>query len=1249
MRQVDLIKEEEKTLKFWEENKIFEKTLEATKKGKPFVFFEGPPTANGRPGIHHVLARSFKDIICRFQTMNGRFVSRRAGWDTQGLAVEIEVEKKLGLKNKKEVESFGIAKFNRECKKSVWQYKDEWERLTKRMGFWLDLKNAYITYEPKYIESLWAIIKKIWEKKLLVKDYKVVPFCVRCGTPISSHEVAQGYETVTDKSIAIKFKVKGPHSAPPSPKATEGRSKASRGEKNTYLLAWTTTPWTLPGNVALAVGEKIEYSEVESGGEKFILAKDLAGKIFEGRDYKILKTLKADDLAKLSYEPLFAVKELQSPKSYRVYAADFVNTSEGTGIVHTAVMYGADDFDLGSKVGLPKFHTVDREGVFVKSVPIVGGLAIVKDGAKDPITEKTILLYLRKQNLIFSETDYSHEYPFCWRCKSPLLYYANDSWFIKMSSLKKDLIKNNEDINWVPEHLKDGRFGEWLREVKDWALSRERYWGTPLPIWECKKCASLKVIGSLEELNENRLDAPAKLILMRHGEAESNAKGICSAYPEKTLNPLTEKGRKQAENSAKEIKKQLGREKVAAIYSSDLLRTRETAQILADELKIKEVIFDVRLREINTGEFNGGPFLEYEKYFNSFKDKFIRPAPEGESWLDVSKRVREFLAEVSQRHSGKKIAVVSHLDPLFLLQISNGVYGEDEIELLYQNAAKNSKLVLTPAEFTFIETNNWPMDEDGDLDMHRPYVDSVFLKCSSCSTKMERVKDLMDVWFDSGAMPWASHSAPPSPEATEGRSEASRDKQFKLPKSCFPADFISEAIDQTRGWFYTLLAVSTALGEGAPYKNVISLNHVLDEKGEKMSKSRGNMVDPWIAGEKVGFDMLRWYFYTANGPGDNKFFSIKDVESKKRRFADTIVNSFIFLETYFMEPPKSLLAKKDILDEWILIRLESLRASVTSGLEKYDVTASARDIEEFIDDLSNWYIRRSRKKFQKQEIDGEKLSAQETLAEVLKNLSVLLAPFTPFLSEWLYQEIRGLTQTERGSTQKDMQTNTEGQRGSASSQRTSALSVHLEKWPARMSGKPEKSSPTSRSRKSGQAEIEKVMDKAREIVALGLAERARAGIRVRQPLSTLYVSNADCSAIGDVLYIVAEELNVKNVAVDRKLVKGSVSLDTEITAELKEAGFIRELVRNVNEMRKDSKLTPEDKIILYCDAHVSGNASSSSNEGFKELFGRHEELIKSETRSKEINIGIEDAKNMLAHKIWSYEGYEIEIGIKGLV
>ncbi len=1173
MRQVDIVKEEAKTLEFWEENKIFEKTLEATKNGRPFIFFEGPPTANAKPGIHHVLSRAFKDVVLRYQTMRGRFVLRRAGWDTHGLPVEIEVEKKLGLKLKKDVETFGIAKFNRQCKESVWQYKEDWEKLTRRMGFWLDLKNYYATYEPKYIESLWSVLKNIWDKNLLVKDYKVVPYCARCGTPISSHEVAQGYSAITDFSVFVKFKIKE--------------------KENTYLLAWTTTPWTLPGNVALAVGPKITYQEVATGAEHFILAKDLAVKVFAGQDYKVVKDLKASDLSKLSYEPLFKIKELASPKSYRVYPADFVSTTEGTGIVHTAVMYGVDDFELGAKIGLPKFHTVNKEGEFIKSVPVVGGLRIVSDGKKDDITEKAILYYLKKQNLLFKEEAHTHEYPFCWRCKSPLLYYARDSWFIKMSELRQKLIANNEKINWMPEHIKEGRFGEWLREVKDWAISRERYWGTPLPIWECTKCDHRLIIGSLEELNQFRFDKPAEFILMRHGEAESNVKGLCSAYPEKTLNPLTEKGRVQVLASAKKIKEELDKEKITAIYSSDLLRTRETAQILADELKIKEVFFDARLREINTGEFNGGPFSEYEKYFNSFRDKFIRPAPEGESWLDVSKRVRKFLADISIKHAGKKVAVVSHMDPLFLMQISNGIYGEDEIELLYQNAVKNSKLVLNPAEFAFIETKNWPRDEDGDLDMHRPFIDEIFLKCSKCSSKMKRVKDLADVWFDSGAMPWASQN------------KNLNLKSKKLPSNFFPADYICEAIDQTRGWFYTLLAVATALGEGAPYKNVISLSHVLDENGEKMSESKGNTVDPMMLGDKVGFDALRWYFYSVNSPGDNKLFNLKDVETRQRQFAHTIINSFLFLETYFEKSPLSLKASYNVLDHWILSRLENIRAGITSALDNYDITSASRLLEDFVGDMSNWYIRRSRKRLQKQGMDAVKMGAQQTLFKILESLAILVSPFNPFLAEWLYQNLKSLN--PNNLTPKP------------------CLSVHLEAWPVKAIAPKNVAS-------------EKVMAKARNVVALGLAERARAGIKVRQPLNALYLSSTDYNLVGDVLDVVSEELNVKKVVTDRALAKNSVRLDIELTPALREEGLVRELIRNINDMRKEAKLTPEDKIILYYSIDQGSN--------FKELLARWEQVIKTETRSSQINFSIAVHENFLIHKVWNHGGFEIGVGIK---
>ena len=1174
MRQVDIVKEEEKTLKFWEENKIFEKTLEATKNGRPFVFFEGPPTANARPGIHHVLSRAFKDVVLRYQTMRGRFVLRRAGWDTHGLPVEIEVEKKLGLKNKKDVEKFGIAEFNRRCKESVWQYKDEWEKMTRRMGFWLDLRDHYATYEPKYIESLWAILKKISAKKLLVKDYKVVPYCVRCGTPISSHEVAQGYETVTDNSVTVKFKIKGQDSA--------------------YFLAWTTTPWTLAGNVALAVGSKIVYQEIESGGENFILARDLVSQVFKDKEYKVVKEIKAAELAKLSYEPLFKVKELESAKSYKIYPADFVNTAEGTGLVHTAVMYGADDFELGSKIGLPKFHTVNQEGEFIKSVPVVGGLRIISDGQKDEVTEKAILLYLKKQNLLFAEASYTHEYPFCWRCKNPLLYYAKDSWFIKMSALRAQLLVNNKKINWIPEHIKEGRFGEWLREVKDWALSRERYWGTPLPIWECGKCVNKIVIGSLEELNQFRFDKPAELFLMRHGEAQSNINGRSSCWPEKELNPLTDNGKKQVLVSAKKLKK----EKIDVIYSSDLMRAKETTQIVADELKIKKVVYDERLREINTGVFNGQSVSDYQNSFKSFKDKFVNPPPQGESLLDVYKRVKDFVKEISQKHSGKKVLVVSHMDSLFLILTTGGIFGEDEIGLAYNTAAQNSNLTLNTAEFKKFVPSNWPKDANGDLDLHRPFVDEIYLKCGKCSSKMKRVKDLADVWFDSGAMPWASQS------------KSLNIKSKKLPSNFFPADYICEAIDQTRGWFYTLLAISTALGEGAPYKNVICLNHVLDDKGEKMSKSKGNTVDPMMLGDKVGFDALRWYFYSVNAPGDNKLFNLKDVETRQRQFAHTIINSFLFLETYYTPAPAGLKPNYHVLDKWIMSRLENVRGLVTGALENYDITLASRSLEGLVEDLSNWYIRRSRKRLQKQDIDTSKLAAQETLISVLKNLAILIAPFNPFLAEWLYRNLRDMRQATDGME-----------------------SVHLEKWPAQAIA-------------PKNAASEKIMAKARSLVALGLAERARAGIKVRQPLNALYLSAADYGLAGDVLDIVAEELNVKKIITDRTLAKNSVRLDIELTPVLREEGLVRELIRNINDMRKEAKLTPDDKIILYYDIHPSTSLRAGQGSNFKELLARFEEVIKQETRSHEIVFGISGNENLLIHKTWSHNGYEIGVGIK---
>ncbi|PIP16901.1 MAG: isoleucine--tRNA ligase [Candidatus Portnoybacteria bacterium CG23_combo_of_CG06-09_8_20_14_all_37_13] len=713
---------EEKILEYWHKNKAFEKSVKNRSKTRSFVFYEGPPTANAKPGIHHVLARVFKDLFCRYKTMQGFRVERLAGWDTHGLPVELQIEKKLGFKNRQDIENYGIAKFNKLCRESVWEFKKNWEDLTKRMGYWLDLKNPYITYENEYIQKVWQVLKKIWDKKLLVQDYKVVPWCPRCGTALSSHEVAQGYKKIKEKSIYVKFKLKTDNC------------------KLKTILVWTTTPWTLPANVALAVNPK-------------------------DKRYK--------NLIGLEYEPPYSNKG-----PHKIFAADFVDPKEGTGIVHIAPAYGEDDLNLAKKENLPVVH-----------VDIQDNKKIIEDLEKRGLLEKTEII--------------EHEYPFCWRCDTALIYYAKKSWFIKMSKLKTKLIKNNQKINWHPAYLKNGRFGEWLKDVKDWALSRERYWGTPLPIWICKKCKKQKMI------------------------------------------------------------------------------------------------------------------------------------------------------------------------------------------------IKNLKLKIK--------------------NLHRPDIDRIKFVCE-CGGQMQRVPDVIDCWFDSGAMPFASK--------TQG----------------YPADFICEAIDQTRGWFYTLLAIAACLDKESPYKNVVSLGLVLDKEGKKMSKSKGNVVIPEEVINQYGVDSLRWYFYTINQAGEAKKFDTNDVKEKQNKIISTLWNSFIFLKDYAQDNRKT----KNVLDKWILSRLNETIKETTRYLDKYDAFHAGQVIEDFIDDLSNWYIRRSRKDCNKQ-----------VLEQVLSKTAQIMAPFTPFISEEIYPD------------------------------------VHLSDWP-----------------KAGKIDVQlnKQMQEVREICAKALALRAKAGIKVRQVLGNLVIA-----------------------------------------------------------------------------------------------------------------------------------------------
>jgi isoleucyl-tRNA synthetase len=915
-------------LKMWDEKNIFKKTLEKPSPKGPFVFYEGPPTANGKPGIHHAESRAFKDCIPRYKTMRGHKVVRKAGWDTHGLPVEIEVEKKLGFKSKAEIEDFGIAKFNAMCKESVWTYKKDWEEFTRRLGYWLDMDDPYITYEPSYIESLWWVVKQVWEKELLYEDYRVTPHCPRCGTSLSSHELSQGYKDVKDLTITAEFVV------------TEGSHESLQSNVKTSLLAWTTTPWTLPGNVALAVGPGITYSVIEKddeGGEgrvRFVVAKALLEKLFEGSNYDVIVELQGTELVGTKYEPLYPFlidlvegenKQKLDEKAYRVHPADFVTTQDGTGIVHTAVMYGADDFVLGNEIGLPKQHIVGLDGKFVEEAGFLANRLVVDDQVAIDIIKD-----LAHRGLLFSKAKYEHSYPHCWRCKTKVIYYAKDSWYIRMSSMRDTLLAENDKINWEPAHIKEGRFGEWLREVKDWAFSRERYWGTPLPIWVC--------------------------------EVDSNHKTCIGS-------------------------------------------------------------------------------------FNELKN------------LSVDQKIKDQIDE-----------------------------------------------------------NNF--------DPHRPFVDDVHLNCEAegCDGVMERVKDVCDVWFDSGAMPYAQWHYP------------FENKELVDSGDAFPADYISEAIDQTRGWFYTLLAVSTLLGKERPYKNVISLGHVLDSKGKKMSKSVGNIVEPMKMIDTYGSDAVRWYMYSINQPGESKRFDEKTLLDMVRKNFGITVNVLSFYEMFAKDSVVEKVDSTHVLDRWILSRLNLLVQQTTDRLERYVVTETVREISSFINDLSTWYVRRSRDRF-KGDDGQDRAAALSTLQDVLLTLSKLMAPFAPFFSEQMYTRAGG-----------------------------SKESVHLEDWP-------------EVNDQLIDQEVLDTMGRVRSIVSKALERRVDAGVNIRQVLGAMIVTLESGELAEEYQGLILDDVNVKQMNIKKG--EYSVELDLVLTPELIREGTVREIVRRVNSMRKKQGLTLEDRISLY--------------------------------------------------------------------
>ncbi len=924
----------------WKEEGTFQKSLDLRAGSPRFVFYEGPPTANGKPATHHILARAFKDLFPRYKTMKGFYVERKAGWDTHGLPVEIEVEKKLKISGKFEIENeIGIERFNELCRASVYEYVTDWVAFSERMGFWLDYDNAYWTLTPDYIQSVWWALSEMWKQGLVYKGFRVAPYCPRCATPLSSHELAQGYQdNVPDPSVYVRFRLKK--------------------DPKTAILAWTTTPWTLPGNVALAVDNDVDYIKVKDGDDGFLILAEARLSVLN-ESPEVVERMKGRDLVGLDYEPLYPYSIPAEGRAHYVVHADFVSTEEGTGVVHTSALYGVDDLRLCQEKGIPFKHTVGLDGKFLPYVEKFAGLHVKE---ADPV----IVDDLKARGLLYKSETILHTYPFCWRCGTALVYYALDSWYVKTTDRKAELIANNTATNWVPAHIKTGRMGDWLENNVDWAISRSRYWGTPLPFWVCDKCGEQRCVSSSAELG------------------------------------------------------------------------------------LKE-----------------------------------------------------------------------------------------------------------------------------DMDLHRPFIDTVTLPCEKCDGVMKRVPEVLDTWFDSGSMPFAQRGHP-----------RSGTKEFE---ETFPADFISEAMDQTRGWFYSLLAISTLLFKQNAYRNVICLGLVVDPKGKKASKSRGNVLDPNFLFDNFGSDAVRWYFYTSTQVGENYRTSAETLRETVQQFFIPLWNCYSFFVTYArldgFDPTQAAVpvAERHVLDRWLLSKLSGLVEVVSGGLDAYDATEPARRIHRFVDDLSNWYIRRSRRRFWKSQSDSDKLAAYQTLYEALRTVSQLMAPFVPFTSDAMYRNL------------------------------SNGESVHLSDFPAPIS--------------NYDAQVEADMTRARQAVEAGLSARDASRLKVRQPLASIALPGEALPE--EIAQIVREELNVKALTFSAPEVK----LDTEITEDLKLEGLAREVVRAIQERRKKLGFNVEDRI------HTRYEADGM----LVRAIERHADYIKNETLSVTLETGRADDFDGEQLMI---EGEQIWIGLK---
>jgi isoleucyl-tRNA synthetase len=1113
---------EEKILKFWNENNIFKKSVEKDAPKGDFVFYDGPPFATGKPHYGHLVPGTIKDVIPRYKTMQGYRVIRRWGWDTQGVPIEAIVQEENNLKTKQDIEAFGVKKFTDFARSSIFRYADYWKEIIPKTGRWVDFDDLYITMASNYTESIWWMWKELYKKGLIYEGFKSMHISPPLETALSNFEVNQGYKDVTDLSVTAKFEL--------------------LDDPNTFVLAWTTTPWTLMGNVALAVGKNISYLKVFSDGSNYIVAKDLLEKVFKGEhsSYEIISEINAEkDLIGKFYKPLFDYyskdRELKNVENgWKIYDADFVTTEDGTGIVHIAPAFGEDDLNLGNENNLPFVQHVNIDGTIKKEVTDFAGLEVKpKD---DPMsTDIIVMKYLADKNLLFDKEKYTHSYPHCYRTDAPLLNYAMSSWFIKVTDLKNKLISENQKVNWVPDSVGQARFGNWLKEAKDWAVSRARYWGTPIPIWKSEDGKETVVIGSLDELRDKVRDN-GKLCVIRHGEADHNVSHTLSGSNE-VISHLTEVGRSQILKQIDEIKK----EKIDIIVSSPLIRTQETAELIAENIGYdkEKIVYDKRIEETQTG-IDGRPVEEYRSFFKDLEEKFDKKRNEQtETLTEMKNRVGEFLYDIKNKYRDKSILVVTHEYVAWMMVcVRNGYDKKQSVGI-----KREKEDFIETGEIQKLDFVPIPHNENYELDFHKPFIDDVVFNQNG--KEMKRIPDVFDTWIDSGSVPFASHHYPFEKDKFNPFSSGF----LKSKKTInYPADFIAEGLDQTRGWFYSMLVLNTSLFDRAPYKNVVVNGLLLAEDGRKMSKHFKNYPEVEYVLEKYGADALR-YFLMASSlvRAEETTFSEKGVDDVMKKLIGRLDNVVNFYEMYGSQTVTENSNSENVLDKWIINRLNEANEEITNSLEKYEIDRAARPIMSFVDDLSTWYIRRSRDRFKifsfvtptevgVQEDQKDKESALITTKYVLINFSKLIAPFVPFVAEDVYQRVTG---------------NQDG-------------SVHLQEWP-----KIEKVD----------KDILKEMENLREVVTKVLEIRSTANIKVRQPLQRLTIKNEDLKEKEDLLNILKDEINVKEISFDKNQNEDFV-LDTDISEELKAEGEMRELIRKIQDLRKKSKLSPEDEITL---------------------------------------------------------------------